>query len=142
MVDTSKQVVSRRVVIRYPVSLVGEPLIYRLARDFGLVFNILRANVNPEAEGLLVLEISGPEEACRAGLEFLETSGVDVQPLALHIHRDETKCTHCGICCSVCPTEALRLDHEAQEVLFQEDLCIACGLCVKACPMKAMLVEF
>jgi len=134
--------VARRIVVKYPVNLVGEPLIYRLARDYGLVFNILRANVNPEAEGLLVLELRGSEAACAEGIEFLQASGVDVQPLSMHIRRDDESCTHCGLCTSVCPTGALVVDPASQLVDFLEEECIACGLCVKTCPMKAMRVEF
>lgn len=139
--DATKQV-ARRIVIKYPVNLVGEPLIYRLAKDYGLVFNILRANVNPEAEGVLVLELRGTDAACAEGIEFLSSAGVDVQPLSMHIRRDEEACTHCGLCASVCPTGALVVNQATQLVDFIQEQCIACGLCVRACPMKAMRVEF
>ena len=46
--------VARRVVLHFPRSLVDQPIIYKLVRDFDLQFNILKASVTPNEEGLLV----------------------------------------------------------------------------------------
>ena len=51
--------VSRRVVLHFSRDIVGKSIVCRLARDFGLEFNILKAYVTPEEEGLLVMELSG-----------------------------------------------------------------------------------
>ena len=51
--------VSRRIVLHFPKRLVDRPLVYRLIKDYNLEFNILKALVTPEEEGLLVLELKG-----------------------------------------------------------------------------------
>jgi hypothetical protein len=38
---------------------VERPIIYRLVKDYDLEFNILKASITPEQEGLLVLELKG-----------------------------------------------------------------------------------
>ncbi|MFB0533330.1 MAG: NIL domain-containing protein, partial [Desulfatiglandales bacterium] len=55
-------IVSKRIVLHFPRRLVDRPIIYRLVRDYNLQFNILRASVTPEEEGLMVLELSGDQE--------------------------------------------------------------------------------
>ena len=102
--------VSKRLVLRFPPRLVGEPIVCRLVRERDLAFNILKASVTPEEAGLLVLEITGDEAACRDGVDYLTHSGVDVTPLREDVVRDEDRCTHCGACTAVCPSDALALD--------------------------------
>ena len=53
---------SKRIVLHFPRRLVEQPIICRLARDFNLEFNILKASVTPKEEGLLVLELSGGQK--------------------------------------------------------------------------------
>ena len=48
---------TKKIVLRFPQNLVDQPIICRLVKDFDLEFNILRASVTPEEEGLLVLEL-------------------------------------------------------------------------------------
>ncbi len=38
-------------------------MIYRLVKDFDLVINIVKANVNPQKEGTMVLEVEGEQSA-------------------------------------------------------------------------------
>ncbi len=131
---------SKKVVLHFPRRLVDQPIIYRLSRDFDLEFNILRASVTPKEEGLMVLELLGRDESIREALEYLEDKGVKVQMLARDVSRDEDRCTHCGVCVSVCPVEAFSVDRHTAEVVFDKDKCIACELCVKVCPYRAMKV--
>ena len=53
---------SQKIVLHFPYTLVDKPIIYKLTKDFDLEFNILKAVVNPEEEGLMVLELKGDEE--------------------------------------------------------------------------------
>ena len=133
--------VSRRVILHFPKELVDQPIIFRLARDFGLEFNILRASIDTE-EGLLVLEIKGEEEDFERGVGYLEGRGVRVQPLGHGIVWREEDCTHCGACVVICPSGALYMDRDTFKVSFSEEKCLACFLCVKACPARAMEVKF
>lgn len=134
--------ISRRIVLTFPRSLLDKPIVYRLIKDFDLVFNILKARINPAEEGLLVLELTGEEDQVQKGIKYLTDLKVKVQPLSQDIRRIEEKCTHCGACVSVCPTSALAIDPVTRQVNFDNSQCIACELCLPACPPRAMVVHF
>lgn len=133
--------VSKRVVLHFPRSLVDQPIIYRLVRDYNLMFNILKASVTPKEEGLLVLELSGEEEDYEKGVRYLAEVGVEIQSLSRDVYRDEVRCTHCGACIIICPTHAFDLEPSTRKVNFLDEKCIACGLCIKACPPRAMEIR-
>ena len=133
---------SRRVVLHYPRHLIDVPVVSHLVKNYDLELNILRANITPQSEGLMVVGLAGSEENLRQGLAWVRDQGVAVQPLERDVVRDEDKCTHCGVCITICPTDALYRDPQTQEVFFDSDRCIACELCVPACPPRAMRVEF
>ncbi|HDP16419.1 MAG TPA: 4Fe-4S dicluster domain-containing protein, partial [Candidatus Omnitrophica bacterium] len=102
--------VSERIVLKFPHRLVDQPIVYRMVKDFNLRFNILKAYVTPKEEGLLVLELSGEDDNFEKAIKYAKSIGVTVQPLSKDIKRDETKCTHCGACVPICPTQALVID--------------------------------
>lgn len=133
---------SQRIVLHFPHRLVDQPIIYNLVKEFDLKFNILKAFVTPQEEGLMVLELSGKKENFNKGIEYLQSSGVRIQPLSQDVVRNENKCTHCGVCVPICPTNALVVDPETRKVIFHNKECIACELCVKICPTRAMEVTF
>jgi ferredoxin len=135
-------VVSKRVVLRFPKRAVKRPLIYRLAKDYNLEFNILKASITPEEEGLLVLELKGDREEYDKGISFLMKAGVKIQPLSQDVTRNEARCTNCGACVTVCPAGAFELEPQTRRVKFINDKCIACGICITACPPRAMEVHF
>ena len=134
--------VSRRIVLHFPPRVTGQPVVYRLARDFRLRFNILKASVSPGQEGLLVMELSGKQENYDKGIQYLTEVGVEIQSLSQDVVRDEARCTHCGACITICPTGAFYLEPKTRKVLFDDSKCVVCGLCVKACPPRAMRVYF
>lgn len=134
--------VSKRIVLHFPNRLVDQPIVYKLVKDFDLKFNILKAYVTPQEEGLMVLELSGKKEDFEKGMEYLGTCGVKIQPLSQDVIRNESKCTDCGVCVPICPTGALVVDHLTRKVHFYDNKCIACELCVKVCPTQAMEVHF
>ncbi len=133
---------TRRVVFRYPRHLIDAPVVSQIVRTYNLEFNILRANITPQSEGLMVLGLEGSSEDLDKALAWVQEQGVEVQPLERDIVRNEDQCTHCGACVTICPTEALYKDIVTQEVHFDSDKCIACELCVPACPPRAMEVKF
>jgi NAD-dependent dihydropyrimidine dehydrogenase PreA subunit len=49
---------------------------------------------------------------------------------------DETRCTGCGVCLSLCPQEAILL--EAARAEIRQELCIGCGICISGCPERAV----
>ncbi len=134
--------VSKKIVLRFPKRMVDRPIVYRLVKDYDLEFNILKASITPEQEGLLVLELKGNQAEYDRGIDFLLKAGVKIQSLSQDVKRNEERCTHCGACVTVCPTGAFRLDPKNRLVIFENDKCIACGLCIPACPPHAMEVHF
>jgi len=134
--------VSKRIVLTFPHKLLDEPIVYKLVKDYNLVFNILQAKITPKEEGLMILELSGKKEDYAEGVKYLTSLGVKIQPLSKDVTRDDTRCTHCGACVAVCPAGALYIDKKTMKVIFDSDKCIACELCVKACPPRAMFVKF
>ena len=133
--------ISRRVVLHFPRSSVDQPIIYRLVKDYNLSFNILKASVTPNEEGLLVLELSGERENYEKGVRYLGEVGVGIQPLSRDVTLNEDRCTHCGACITICPTGALALELPSRRVKFLHKKCIVCGLCIKACPPRAMEIR-
>ena len=131
-----------RIVLKFPHSLVEKPIICYLVKDFNLTFNLLKAYVTPNEEGLLVMELEGEEAEYDKGIGFLKEKGVRIQPLSQDIIRDEHRCTHCGVCVTVCPAGALVKEDLTNKVHFYDNKCIACELCIKACPVRAMEIHF
>ena len=134
--------ISHRIVLHFPQNLVNQPIISKLAKIYNLEFNILKAYVIQKEEGLMVLDLSGEEKSLLDGIEYLKKSGVRIQPLSRDVIRDEEKCTHCSMCTSICPTQALEVDMLTRYVNFYSEKCIACELCVKSCPYGAMQIKF
>ncbi len=134
--------VSKRIVLHFPKRMVDRPIVCRLVKDYNLEFNILKALVTPEEEGLLVLELSGEQKEYDKGIRYLTETGVRIQSLSQDVLRNEERCTHCGACITICPSGAFELDPLTRQVNFDDEKCVACGLCIKACPPRAMEVHF
>ena len=133
---------SRTLVLRFPKEIVDKPIITNLVRDYNLAFNILKAQIFPRKEGMLVMELQGSAENFDKGVQYLEQAGVQVEPVGQGIRRDEEICYQCGSCTAVCPTGALHVKRPQMEVEFESERCSACELCVKSCPVRAMIVTF
>ena len=134
--------VSKRIVLHFPKRLVDRPIVSRLVKDHNLDFNILKASITPEKEGLLVLGLSGKQEDYDKGIKYLAKTGVRIQSLSQNVIRNEERCTHCGACITLCPTGAFELEPLTRRVNFHDEKCLACGLCIKACPPRAMELHF
>ena len=134
--------ISKRIVLRFPQRLVDRPIVYRLIKDYDLAFNILKASITPDKEGLLVIELTGEQGNYDEGIRYLTKAGVKIQSLSQDVTRNEERCTHCGACVTICPAGAFELEPKTRRVKFRDDKCIACGLCIPACPPRAMEVHF
>lgn len=137
-----KMTVSRRVVLHFPPRLVDKPIVSRMVKDFGLEFNILRASISPGEEGLMVVELSGEQRNYDKGVKYLTEAGVRIQSLSQDVVRNESRCTHCGACITLCPTGAFSLEPGTRKVIFDNSKCVVCELCIKACPPRAMELYF
>jgi ferredoxin len=138
----AKKIVSKRVVLHFPKRMIDEPILYRLIKDYDLEFNILKASITPEAEGLMVVELKGDQQNYDQGVQYLIDSGVKIQSLSQDVARNDDRCTSCGACVTVCPAGAFELDSTTKIVSFNNSKCVACGLCIKACPPRAMELHF
>ncbi len=135
-------ITTTRVVLHFPPKLTEEPIISETVRAYDLEFNILRAEISPQREGLMIIGFSGQEEQLEAALKNLKKRGVLVEPIAQGVVRNEEKCTECGACITICPTGALRMEQESRHIIFDADKCIACEACVPVCPPRAMELTF
>jgi len=134
--------VSKRIVLHFPPRLADQPIVVRLVKDYDLGFNILKASIIPDKEGLLVIELTGEQNNYDRGIRYLTEAGVRIQSLSQDVIRNEERCTHCGACITLCPTGAFELDPSTRQVSFNNEKCIACELCIKACPPQAMELHF
>jgi ferredoxin len=132
-----------KIVLTFPKNKIDKPIVYKLIREFDLVFNILKASITPDQEGHMVLELSGEKNEIDKGIKYLKEQGVSIQPLSKEIKVDWEKCTQCTACVSICPTDALYIkDRRTMEVAFDPEKCIACELCIRPCPPRAIEVHF
>ncbi len=131
---------TRIYILRFPKETSDRPFIYQLVKKYDVESNILKADIFPHREGLMILELKGSKESVKEGLEYLKSFGVKVERLAAGVSRDEAKCFQCGACTGVCPSGALYIQRQDMAVLFEADKCTGCGLCVNICPVRAMHV--
>jgi len=134
--------ISKKIVLRFPRRLVDRPLVYHLIKDYNLEFNILKAQVTAGEEGLMVLELKGKQDDYDKGIKYLSEAGVIIDSLSQNVSRNEQRCTHCGACLTVCPTNAFELDFTSRKTKFIDQKCIVCGVCIKGCPPRAMELHF
>lgn len=137
-----EMIVTKRVVLRFPRKLVDQPIMCCLARKYDLDFNILKASVTPNEEGILIVELSGENKDYERGEHYLSQTGVEIQPLSKDVIRNEDKCIHCGSCVVLCAGGALNVDRTDMKTVFDHTKCIVCEICVRACPFKAMEICF
>jgi L-aspartate semialdehyde sulfurtransferase ferredoxin len=134
--------VKKRVTLTFPRRYVQMPVTYRLAKDFNVAANIIRAQVAPNQVGKLVVELSGDIDALDAAIDWMRTQDINVSFASREISIDEDLCVHCGLCTGVCPTEALTLDPETAMLVFTRSRCIVCEQCVPTCPTSAIITSF
>lgn len=136
------RIINKKVIVRFSSESVEQPVIYRLVKDFDLIPNILRAEINPEKKGYILLGLSGYEQDYQHGMAYLEELGLSVQSIVEQVRWNEEQCTQCGGCTGVCPTGALSLERPAQTVRFDGEKCVVCNMCIKACPVQAVMLDF
>jgi ferredoxin len=132
-----------RIVLSFPPSLTEVPLTYHLVKEFDLAINILKAKITPGEAGKLVIELSNGSEAnIQAGIQYIISQGVHVEPIGKEIVWNEAECIHCGACTAVCRSKALTIAAPDWQLSFDKEQCIVCESCVKACPMQIIQATF
>lgn len=132
---------TRIYVLRFLQGTSEQPVIYHLVKKFDVEFNILKADILPHREGMMILKLRGTKDNVVNGVKYLEAYGVEVKRLATAISRDDEKCYQCGACTGVCPVQALSIRKADMAVLFDPEKCTGCGQCVTICPVRAMQVS-
>ncbi|MDD1771236.1 MAG: 4Fe-4S binding protein [Methanomassiliicoccales archaeon] len=127
----------KKFLITFSPDQVSEPITFRLVKQYDLMVNILRAEID-ENGGRLMLSVEGSGPQIQKAIKYLEDVGVQVKELKEYIKKDDQRCTNCGLCVSVCPVSAYRVDKTTWKVVFQNEKCVACGLCIDACPPGAI----
>ena len=112
---------TRIYILKFPKGIVDQPIICQLVKQFDVEFNILKATILPQHEGVMILELRGHKENIRKGLNYLKGLDVKAESVATSIHRDDDRCFQCGACTGICPTAALSLKRPEMAVIFDAD---------------------
>ncbi|WP_054695940.1 NIL domain-containing protein [Syntrophomonas palmitatica] len=131
-----------RVVCYFSASQSEQPIVYQLIKNYDLVVNILKANINPQKEGYLVVELEGSKKNYEDGIGYLKNLGIELEPLSETVVWEEDICIQCGACASFCPTQALSIERESMMVSFDNCKCVVCGMCLDCCPTRAIKLYF
>ncbi len=117
---------------------VQDSIVFSMVSEFKIEPSILRAAIDDDGCGILILRLKGPDELVEKALRYAEDQDVEIDELGDHIMRDEQRCFNCGSCVSVCPTKAFTVDPDTYEVKLNIDKCVACGSCLSACSAHAV----
>lgn len=128
----------KRVTLTFPRTIVHMPITYKLAKDFNVAANIIRAQVAPNQIGKLVVELQGDIDEIQAAIEWMRIQDINVSSASGEIIIDEDSCVDCGLCTGVCPTQALTLDPESFKLVFRRSRCVVCEQCIPTCPVGAI----
>ena len=69
-----------RVKLTFPEHLIKQPLMGRLVREFDVLPNIRRANIE-DTVGWIVCELDGPDDAVERSVSWLQELGIQVDRL-------------------------------------------------------------
>jgi len=130
-----------KIKLHYPRKWISKPLMSEVISRYGIVFNILHADISYDSDGTIIAEISGDDKAVNDSLAYIDSVGVNYKLYNKSIIRKEDECIHCGACTAVCPSEALTMD-EDNKLTFDKEKCLVCELCIKACPLRIISTEF
>ena len=70
----------RRVMLTFSPETSSEPIVYNLGRQFNLVTNIHEADAT-EDRGWIALEVDGEEKDIEAGITWVISKGIRVDPI-------------------------------------------------------------
>lgn len=127
--------------IDFNESNVLDSVTYTLVSEFNLRPNVLKAVIDGDGSGYMLVSIIGDEELIKKGMARIQEIGFAVKELTGHIYHDRNRCWDCGACVSLCHTRSLYHDPETLEVFLDTKTCIACGSCINGCSVKAIRLE-
>lgn len=130
-----------KVKLHFPRKWISKPLMSEVISRYGIVFNILHADISYDSDGTLIAELSGEDESVNNSLAYIKSVGIQYKLYNKSIIIQEDECIDCGACTAVCPSNALIMD-ENNELKFDKEKCLVCELCIKACPLGIISTEF
>ena len=117
---------------------VLESVTYTLVSEFNLKPNVLKAVIDGDGSGYMLVSIVGDEDIINKSMDRVREIGFSVRELTGHIFHDREKCWSCGACVSLCHTKSLYHDAKTMEVFLETKNCIGCGSCINGCAVKAI----
>lgn len=129
-----------KVLLKFPADQANTPITYELVKQYDLKINILRASINYNMKGSLLMDIEGTSENFAKALKYLEHEGIDADFVHPIIRINHDTCVDCGICTSVCASRALTLSDEDASLEFIQERCVGCNLCLKVCPTQSISI--
>jgi ABC-type methionine transport system ATPase subunit len=69
---------TQRLELTFPEKMIKKPIIYHLVKEYNVIPNIRRANVDEKC-GWMVLELSGEDEELENALKHLQDLGVEIE---------------------------------------------------------------
>ena len=130
-----------KLLLMFPKELTGEPVTWVLVKEYDLKINILKASINYNIEGRLLIEVEGEPRKINEGIAYLKRSGIKVEKNGTSTLIDFDRCIGCGLCVAACETGALTLEPYGK-VQFSAEKCLECMLCVKACSQRIITNAF
>lgn len=94
-----------KLLLKFGPETVNHPAVYDLIKKYDLHINILKASINYNMKGELLMDVEGESDRIAEAMRFLEGLNIQVDFVLKSIRVDEDKCVHCGICTSVCNSE-------------------------------------
>jgi len=73
--------VVKKLRLDIPSEKVSEPFVYRMVTEYDLRPNILEANIGPQRNGSIVLELEGKPQDIESGILFLREADIGVEEL-------------------------------------------------------------
>jgi ferredoxin len=129
--------IKERVFLLFPKKVVNYPITAMLIKEKNVFVNILKAEIMPNEDGYMIVDIEGKEKDIEEAKKFLKEKGVSIFPISQKIIINDKECINCGSCVGVCIPGALSLN-ENFKLEFKPEKCILCSMCKDACPVGAI----
>jgi len=113
-------IMKKRVNLTFPKRAISIPITYRLAKDFNIAANIIRAQVAPNKVGKMVLELSGDIDQLEESMDWMRSQDIEVSLHGREIVIDDT---------------------ETFQLNFLRSRCVVCEQCITACPVNAISIN-